>query len=737
MADKEDRKTPQAAEKKTTAGKNGSNAASGTAAKKTVRKKTAAGAEKKDSSKKSGASTKKKSTEGRTKAKTNTKTAAKAKTKVRAAAKTAEKSKTTVKSKSASTGSKRSRSKQDKIATSKVEADKKLKAGITLPGAKYTEHYEDPLAETAEIGKALGLQKKAPSHEARKIIIPKKNGTEKKVQKRTDSVKIIPIGGLNEIGKNMTLIEYRGQILIVDCGMTFPDDDMYGIDVVIPDFSYVEENAKKVKGMIITHGHEDHIGGVPYLLEKVNVPIYGTPLTLGLIKNKLDERGLTGDLHEIRAGEKFKVGRYFNIEAVHTTHSIADAVAYCIETPAARIFHTGDFKVDYTPLNGDPIDLTEYAEIGKKGVDIMLADSTNVLRPGFTPSEQVVGKTLDGIFRDAGNSRIIIATFSSNVDRVQKIIELAIKYGRRFAVSGRSMENVVALATELGYLRFPASSYVELKDIKNVPDSQLVIITTGSQGEPMSALSRMANDVHKSVKLKKGDMVIFSSSPVPGNEKTVTRVVNELYEKEVKVIYNDIADIHVSGHACQQDLKLIHSLIKPKFFMPAHGEHRHLVRHAELAYEMGMKKDNVFILDNGDQLTLDNRRCIQFRHVVSAEDIMVDGLGVGDIGSVVLKDRKMLSESGLVIVSAAVDTKNALLMYGPEIVSRGFIYVKEHEDVIEGIQKEARDAIEKSLQGGFRDWNTLKSDVRDALRKYIFSNTKRSPIILPIFLDAD
>lgn len=731
MADKEDRKTPQAAEKKTTA-KKGSSSSSGTASKKPARRRMSTAAGKTDSSKKSGVSSKKKSTESRTK------TNSKSDKKVRAAAKTAEKDKTTVKSNNVSSGSKnRSRSKQDKIATSKVEADKKLKAGITLPGAKYKDPYEDPLSETAEIGKALGLQRKAPSREARKIIIPKKNGSEKKVQKKTDSVKIIPIGGLNEIGKNMTLIEYRGQILIVDCGMTFPDDDMYGIDVVIPDFSYVEENAKKVKGMIITHGHEDHIGGVPYLLEKVNVPIYGTPLTLGLIKNKLDERGLTGDLHEIRAGEKFKVGRYFNIEAVHTTHSIADAVAYCIETPAARIFHTGDFKVDYTPLNGDPIDLTEYAEIGKKGVDIMLADSTNVLRPGFTPSEQVVGKTLDNIFRDAGNSRIIIATFSSNVDRVQKIIELAIKYGRRFAVSGRSMENVVALATELGYLNFPASSYVELKDIKNVPDSQLVIITTGSQGEPMSALSRMANDVHKSVKLKKGDMVIFSSSPVPGNEKTVTRVVNELYEKEVKVIYNDIADIHVSGHACQQDLKLIHSLIKPKFFMPAHGEHRHLVRHAELAYEMGMKKDNVFILDNGDQLTLDNRRCIQFRHVVSAEDIMVDGLGVGDVGSVVLKDRKMLSESGLVIVSAAVDTKNSLLLYGPEIVSRGFIYVKEHEDVIEGIQKEAREAIIESLEGGFKDWNTLKSDVRDALRKYIFSNTKRSPIILPIFLNAD
>ena len=635
---------------------------------------------------------------------------------------------------------KRSRSKKDKITAGIAAADEQIKAGHVLPGtiknnARYEE--EDPFAETKRLGAELGLHR-APSREQRKILRPEKKAEAptKKTVKRHESVKIIPIGGLNEIGKNMTLIEYRGQILIIDCGMTFPEDDMFGVDVVIPDFSYLVENSKKVKGLIITHGHEDHIGAIPYLLEKINVPIYGTPLTLGLIRNKLEEHNLAGDLREIRAGDKFTVGRYFHVEAIHTTHSIADAVAFYIETPAATIFHTGDFKVDYTPLDGDPINLTRYAEIGKKGVDVMLADSTNVLRPGFTPSEQVVGKTLDGIFRDA-TSRIIIATFSSNVDRVQKIIELAIKYGRKFAVSGRSMENVVALATELGYIKFPSSSYVELKDIKDIPDKELVIITTGSQGEPMSALSRMANDMHRSVKLKKGDVVIFSSSPVPGNEKTITRVVNELYEKEVKVIYNDIADIHVSGHACQQDLKLIHSLIRPKYFMPAHGEHRHLVRHAQLAYEMGMKEDNVFILDNGDQLTVDKNRAIQFKHVVSAEDIMVDGMGVGDIGSVVLKDRKMLSESGLVIVSAAIDTKNSLLLYGPEIVSRGFIYVKEHEDVIEGLQREAEEAINKSLDGGFRDWNTLKSDLRDALRKYIFSTTKRSPIILTIFLDAD
>ena len=565
----------------------------------------------------------------------------------------------------------------------------------------------------------------------RTVAVQEKN--EKKVR-LADNLKVIPIGGLNEIGKNMTVLEYKDQILIVDCGLSFPEDEMYGIDVVIPDFSYLEKHANKIMGLVITHGHEDHIGAVPYLLKKLNVPVYGTRLTLGLIENKLKEHGLKGRLNTIKAGQKFRVGE-FKIEAIRTTHSIADAICLYIQTPAVTVFHTGDFKIDYTPIDGEPIDLAKFAEIGRKGVDLMLADSTNALRPGFTASEKVVGTTLDGIFRQA-DKRIIIATFSSNVHRVQKIIELAVKYGRKFAVSGRSMENVVALAVELGYLKIPAGTYVDLNKTKNIPDDQLVIITTGSQGEPMSALSRMANDEHRNVKLKKGDMVILSSTPVPGNEKTVSTVVNRLFEKGVNVIYNDIADIHVSGHACQEELKLIHTLIKPKFFMPVHGEFRHLVQHSVIAESIGMRPDRIFILANGDQLTIDKKHAMKFQNVASAEDILVDGLGVGDVGNIVLRDRKLLSESGLLIVVAAIDKASGELVSGPDIVSRGFVYVRENEDLINDAKDLARASLEAGLSAGNRDWNGLKNLVRDDLRKFIFTRTKRSPIILPIFLDV-
>jgi len=557
-----------------------------------------------------------------------------------------------------------------------------------------------------------------------------------KQTKKAENLKVIPIGGLNEIGKNLTVLEYKEQILLIDCGLSFPDDEMYGIDVVIPDFSYLVKNANKIMGMVFTHGHEDHIGAVPYLLKQINVPLYGTRLTLGLIENKLKEHGLKGKFNYIKAGDKFKIGD-FKVEAIRTTHSIADAICLYIQTPAASLFHTGDFKVDYTPIDGEPIDLAKFAEIGRRGVDLMLADSTNVLRKGYTASEKVVGQTLDGIFREARN-RIIIATFSSNVHRVQKIVELAVKYGRKVAVSGRSMDNVVTLAKELGYLHFPAGTYVELDKTKHIPDDQLVIITTGSQGEPMSALSRMANNEHRSVKLKKGDTVILSSTPVPGNEKTVSSVVNRLYEKEVDVIYNDIADIHVSGHACQEELKLIHALIKPKFFMPVHGEYRHLVQHAQLAESIGTtKKKNIFILSNGDQLTVDKHGATKFQNVVSAEDILVDGLGVGDIGNIVLRDRKLLSESGLLIVVAAIDRSSGEIISGPDIVSRGFVYVRENEDLINDAKEVALNALEDSLSGsGYKDWSAIKSGVREELRKFIFKRTKRSPIILPIFLDV-
>ncbi|MGI6190324.1 ribonuclease J [Eubacterium sp. F2] len=584
------------------------------------------------------------------------------------------------------------------------------------------------------LGRELGLKPKTQSSARHTANIHRgaRTRNDTHARKKPESIKIFPIGGLDEIGKNMTLLEYKDQILIIDCGMSFPDDSMYGIDVVIPDFSYVVKNAAKVKGLIITHGHEDHIGGVPYLLKQINVPIYGTPLSLGLIRNKLEEHGIRGNLNVIHAGDTFRVGA-FEIEAIHTTHSIADAVCYFIKTPAARIFHTGDFKIDYTPVDGDPIDLGRLAEIGDSGVDLMMCDSTNVVRPGYTRSERVVGESLDGIFREAEN-RIIIATFSSNVNRIQKIIELSVKYGRKFAVSGRSMDNVVKLAMELGYLKFPAGSYVELNQTRGIPDSKLTIITTGSQGEPLSALARMAADEHRNVKLKKGDTVILSSTPVPGNEKSVSRVVNQLYQKQVHVIYNENADIHVSGHACQEDLKLMHSLIRPKFFMPVHGEHRHLIIHRQLAEQLGEKKDHIFILSNGDQLTLTKKRAIRFKNVVPAEDIMVDGLGIGDVGNIVLKDRQLLSESGLILVVAGVDTGSGTLVSGPEIVSRGFVYVKENEGLIAESRKVAQNTIEKSLAGGFQDWNSLKNDVRDDLRRFIFQKTRRSPLILPVFL---
>ena len=547
-------------------------------------------------------------------------------------------------------------------------------------------------------------------------------------------LKVIPIGGLNEIGKNMTLLECDGQILIVDCGLSFPEDEMYGIDIVIPDFTYLIENSEKIVGMVITHGHEDHIGAIPYLLKKLKLPIYGTRLTLGLVENKLKEHRITGDLRTIEAGDKIKLG-CFDIETIRTTHSIADAICLAIDTPAGMVFHSGDFKIDYTPVDGEPIDFCRLAELGKRGVTLMLCDSTNSLRPGFTASEKVVGETIENIFRTA-KTRIIIATFSSNVHRVQKIIENAVKVGRKVAISGRSMENVVALAIELGYLNIPEGTLVDLKMIRNIPDDKLVIITTGSQGEPMSALSRIAAGEHRSVKLKKGDMVVLSSTPVPGNEKTVSNVVNKLFEKGAEVIYSDIADIHVSGHACQEELKLLHSLIKPKFFMPVHGEYRHLIRHARLAEGLGMKKENIFILENGDILDVTKRSAHMLKEKAEADAILVDGLGVGDVGNIVLRDRKMLSESGLIIVVAAIEKESQTVVSGPDIISRGFVYVRENEPLMDEARKVAEKALEKCQNKKIKDWNNMKSQVRDSLGSYIYDRTKRTPIILPIFLEV-
>ena len=565
----------------------------------------------------------------------------------------------------------------------------------------------------------------------------KKQGKKNKSQakKQPVSVRVIPLGGLGEIGKNMTAIECNDEILLVDCGLSFPDDDMFGIDKVIPDFDYLTTSGKKIKGLIITHGHEDHIGAVPYLLQEFNIPVYGLMFPLGLITNKLKEHGIKGDMRVIQPGKSFRVGRHFNIEPLRITHSIADSVCYNIKTPAGRIFHTGDFKIDYTPVDGNPIDFARLAQIGSEGVDLMLADSTNVIREGYTQSEKVVGETLESIFRRS-NKRIIIATFSSNVHRIQKIIDIALLCKRKVAFSGRSMINVVELARDLGYIKIPDKMLVDLNKTKNIPDKELVIITTGSQGEPMSALARMASADHKSINIRKNDMVILSSTPVPGNELTVANVVNQLVEKGAEVIYSDIAETHVSGHACKEELKLMHSLIRPKYFMPAHGEFRHLQTHADLAAELGMPRENIFILNNGDALELSSKGAKKIEEAAEADGIFVDGLGVGDVGNIVLRDRRLLSDSGLIIVVTAIDTENRQILSGPDIISRGFVYVRENEDLIDAACQKAEEIIEQCFNKNMKDWNGIKTAVREGLKKYIYSKTGRSPIILPVFMEV-
>lgn len=555
-----------------------------------------------------------------------------------------------------------------------------------------------------------------------------------KTKKLRNTLKVVPLGGMREIGKNMTALEYGNEIIVIDCGMSFPDDEMYGIDIVIPDFTYLIENAKKIRGVIITHGHEDHIGAVPYLIEKLDVPIYGTPLPLALIKRKLEEHGLKGRLHRVHAGAKIRLGK-FTVEAIRTTHSVADAIALCIETPIGRVFHTGDFKIDYTPVDGEPINLAKLAEIGKKGVLLMMSDSTNATREGYTRSEKLVGDTLETLFA-ASKKRMIIATFSSNVHRIQKIIDLAVENKRKVAVSGRSMENVVSIAEELGYIRIPKGTLLDINKTKKIPDKELVIITTGSQGEPMSALTRMAKADHKAIEIKPGDQVILSSTPIPGNEKLVSNVVNMLFERGAEVIYSDIAETHVSGHACQEELKLVLSLIKPRYFMPVHGEFRHLKAHANLGEEMGIKKEKIFLLENGDCLELTGRRARQLQGVVQSGGVMVDGLGVGDVGNIVLRDRKLLSESGLIVIVASIDGATHEVVSGPDIISRGFVYVRENEDLIVQAQKVAVKAMEKCKSQNIEDWNAIKNTLRDDLKRFIYNKTERNPVILPIFMEV-
>ena len=556
---------------------------------------------------------------------------------------------------------------------------------------------------------------------------------DKNVFSNLQGVKIIPLGGLEKIGMNITAIEYEDSIIVIDCGLSFPEDEMLGIDFIIPDVTYLKDNIEKVKGFVITHGHEDHIGALPYILKEINVPVYATRLTVAIIENKLKEHNLLKKTKRkvIKYGQSINLG-CFRIEFVRTNHSIADAAALAIFTPEGVIFHTGDFKVDYTPVFGSPIDLQRIGEIGKKGVLALMCDSTNAERPGYTMSESSVGKTFDSIFADYHKQRIIVATFASNVDRVQQIVNSAVKYGRKVVIEGRSMVNIVGTASELGYINIPDGVLIEIGHMKNYTDDQIVMITTGSQGESMAALSRMAASIHRKVSIKPGDVVILSSTPIPGNEKSVSRVINELSMKGAKVIYQDT---HVSGHANQEEIKLIYALTKPKYAIPVHGEYRHLIRHAELAQLMGVPKDNIFLLSSGDVLTL-NKDQAAVTDEVTSQGILVDGLGVGDVGNIVLRDRQLLSENGLIIVVISLERGSKQILSGPDIVSRGFVYVRESENLMDEAREVVEKALDKCLAKSITDWNKIKLEIRDSLNEFIWKRTKRNPMILPIIMEV-
>lgn len=555
----------------------------------------------------------------------------------------------------------------------------------------------------------------------------------KKNSDKAPGVKIIPLGGLDQIGMNITAIEYEDTIVVIDCGLAFPEEDMLGIDLVIPDVTYLKDNADKVKGLVVTHGHEDHIGAIPYIEKELNMPIYATKLTIGLIDNKLREHNLLNNVKRkvVSYGQTINLG-CFRIEFIRSNHSIADAAGLAIYTPAGILVHTGDFKVDFTPVFGETIDLQRYAELGKKGVLALMADSTNVERPGFTPSEKKVGRTFDILFAEHKSDRLIIATFASNVDRVQQIINSAHKYGRKVVIEGRSMVNVINTASELGFIQIPDNTLVDIEQISNYPGNQIVLITTGSQGENMAALSRIAANIHSRVSIKPGDTVILSSSPIPGNEKAINRVINELEMKGAEVIFQDT---HVSGHACQEELKLIYSLTKPKYAIPVHGEFRHLKRHAELAREMGVEKDNVVILSNGNVLELSEKSAKVVGNVTS-QGILVDGLGVGDVGNIVLRDRQHLSQNGLIIVVVTLEKHSNMLVSGPDIVSRGFVYVRESENLMEECHDVAYDALSGCLDRNVTDWGKIKTAIKDDLGEFLWKRTKRNPMILPIITEV-
>ena len=554
-------------------------------------------------------------------------------------------------------------------------------------------------------------------------------------QKKTEhgKLKIIPLGGLEQIGMNITAFEYGDSIIVVDCGLSFPEDDMLGIDLVIPDITYLREHADKVKGFFITHGHEDHIGAIPYVLKELNVPIYATKLTIGIIDNRLREHNMLSIVKRkvVKYGQHINLGN-FRVEFIKTNHSIQDAAALAIYSPAGIVVHTGDFKVDYTPVFGDAIDLARLGEIGKKGVLALMCDSTNAERPGFTMTERSVGRTFDNIFSEHRNSRIIIATFASNVDRVQQIINFACKYGRKVVVEGRSMVNIISTATELGYLDIPAHTLIDVEQLKDYPDEQTVLITTGSQGESMAALSRMASGMHKKITIKPKDTIIFSSNPIPGNEKAVSNVINELFRKGADVICQDT---HVSGHACQEDIKLIYSLVRPKYAIPVHGEYRHLMAQAKIAEELGYNKENIFILSSGDVLELDENGAALTGHVQTG-NVMVDGLGVGDVGNIVLRDRQHLAEEGIIIVVLTLQAGSGQVLAGPDIVSRGFVYVRGSESLMDEAKQVLYDTMEQMMDKNITDWTRIKMEIKESLGEFVWKETKRRPMIIPIIMEV-
>lgn len=587
-----------------------------------------------------------------------------------------------------------------------------------------------------------GVPRKAPVRRTRRTASPaaQRRTTTRRVAAPKEKIeigmglKIIPLGGLEQIGMNITAFEYEDSIIVVDCGLSFPGDDMLGIDLVIPDVSYLKQNIDRVKGFVITHGHEDHIGALPYVLKEINVPVYATKLTMGLIENKLKEHVMPKPVKRkvVKYGQSINLG-CFRVEFIRTNHSISDAAALAIFSPVGTVVHTGDFKVDFTPVSGETIDLERFGELGKKGVLALMADSTNVQKPGYTMSEQTVGKVFDTIFAENEKSRIIVATFASNVDRVQQIINSAEKYGRKVVVEGRSMVNVISTATELGYLNVPNNIMIEMEQMQNYPPEKLVLITTGSQGEAMAALSRMAANIHRKVSIMLGDTVIFSSRPIPGNEKSVSKVINELAEKGAKVI---VQDTHVSGHASQEEIKLIYSLVKPQYAIPVHGEYQHLKAHAELAQQMGIPKENTIILSSGDVLDLCEDHAVLIGKV-QAQGIMVDGLGVGDVGNIVLRDRQYLSENGLIIIVLTLEKYTNQLLAGPDIVSRGFVYVRESEYLMDEAREVVYSALERCLDNHVTDWTKIKTEIKDSLSDYLWKKMKRNPMILPIIMEVE